>query len=840
MRSSAHVTAKLPRKLLDEIGIEDDGGRSRGRRNRPSLRKERRKVARVQKKAEGFNSRTKFFYQNPGRHKIEALKDDDPPSSAPQSQIRVKQTIPKSILKKPLSQSVLNSNYRQTKSLPPSPSLASTVPQGTKDKLRADDAEIAALEKALGLKGTGPLPKSFKEDGLDILLDGVEDSGNKEEALKLKRERVEEHEWLERKHRKARGGATSDLKAENEDLYLKEHEDFSDDSSTNDGLSDLREDDGDVTFGFSSEKSSSPEPQNRKPRENPYKAPTVTSTNAVSPKYIPPSLRAADKPLTQDLSILRRQLQGLLNRLSEANILSVLGEVERLYQANARQHVSVTLLDLLMGLLCDPTSLHDTFIILHAGFIAAIYKIIGTEFGAQAVQRIDEELIKWYPTEIEGDNTSKRSANLISLLAELYNFQVIGSNLIYDFIRLFLEDLTEISAELVMKIMRNSGPQLRQDDASSLKTIVLLVQSAVMRKGEETLSVRAKYMIETMNNLKNNRMRTGIAASTIASEHTVRMKKILGTLNMRKVRASEPLQIGLKDLRQSDKRGKWWLVGASYKDDIRDRIQDVPVKLKGKHDETISELGITDDTSTDLFHLARVQRMNTDVRRSIFIAIMSATDYNDAHLRLQKLRLKKVQEVEIPKVLVHCAGAEKMYNPFYSFVARRVCSDRKLKKAFQFSLWDLFKRMGEGQDAAEDNSDDENGDKLGLRSLVNLGKLFGVLIAEGGLRISVLKTLNLAYLQPKTRTFVELLLITVILHSQQGIETQRDEKPIREVFLLSKDIPNLAQGLQYFLKKVVSKTDVAGSGRDHETVRWGCKVAGDELKYIISSMVTEE
>lgn len=280
---------------------------------------------------------------------------------------------------------------------------------------------------------------------------------------------------------------------------------------------------------------------------------------------------------------------------------------------------------------------------------------------------------------------------------------------------------------------------MRQDDASSLKNIVLLLQSAVVRKGEEALSVRTKFMIETMNNLKNNRMKTGIAASTIISEHTIRMKKTLGTLNMRNVRAGEPLRIGLKDLRESDKRGKWWLVGASYKDEGRDQLEDVPIKLSAKPAMTVSELSITDETSTDFIHLAREQRMNTDVRRSIFIAIMSATDYKDAHVRLQKLCLKKAQELEIPKVLIHCAGAEKMYNPFYSFVARRVCSDRKLKKAFQFSLWDLFKRMGEVQDFAEENSDDEDEDKLGLRSLVNLAKLFGVLIAEGGLSIGVLK-----------------------------------------------------------------------------------------------------
>lgn len=412
----------------------------------------------MQKKSKSLPSKTWSFQQQSGHHNNEALKPYEPLSGASQSHSKpkaVQLNTPKSILKRSNSHAVPNSNSRKLRSLSPSPSPPLNLPQGTKDRLRADDAEIAALEKALGLKGTGSLPKSFTDDGLDILLGGIEDSGEKEEALKAKRKRVEEEGWLERKRRKTRGEVTSDLQTEDGVLHSKRSQDWSDCSSTDDCLSGSGEDDEGDTFGFSSEESSSPEPQSGKPRENPYKAPMLTSNSTVPSKYIPPSLRAEDTSLTQDLSALRRQLQGLLNRLSEANLLSVLGEVERLYQNNARQHVSVTLLDLLMGLLCDPTSLQDTFIILHAGFIAAIYKIIGTEFGAQTIQRIDKELIECYSTEVEVDSTTKRSANLIILLAELYNFQVIGSNLIYDFIRLFLEDLSETSAELIMKIMRS-------------------------------------------------------------------------------------------------------------------------------------------------------------------------------------------------------------------------------------------------------------------------------------------------------------------------------------------------------------------------------------------------
>ena len=255
-------------------------------------------------------------------------------------------------------------------------------------------------------------------------------------------------------------------------------------------------------------------------------------------------------------------------------------------------------------------------------------------------------------------------------------------------------------------------------------------------------------MIETINNLKNNRMKTGIAASTIASEHTIRMKKTLGTLNMRSIRAGEALRIGLKDLRESDKRGKWWLVGASYKDEGQNNAEEEATsKMNIRSKDARPEVMMTIDASTDLVQLAREQRMNTDVRRSIFIAIMSATDYKDAYLRLQKVRLKKAQELEIPKVLIHCAAAEKAFNPFYSLLAKRLCSDRKLKMAFQFCLWDLFKRMGEGQDGSEEENsdyhDEDSANKLSLRSLVNLAKLYGTLISDGGLTVSVLKVSNL-------------------------------------------------------------------------------------------------
>lgn len=245
-------------------------------------------------------------------------------------------------------------------------------------------------------------------------------------------------------------------------------------------------------------------------------------------------------------------------------------------------------------------------------------------------------------------------------------------------------------------------------------------------------------MIETMNNLKNNRMKTGVAASSVMSEHTVRMKKILGSLNARNIKASEPLRVGLKDIRESDGRGKWWLVGASYKDSLTENVNSSTNQTELMSGEASSAF-VEQGTISNFAHLARDHRMNTDVRRSIFIAIMSAADFNDAHLRLKKLHLKKSQELEIPKVIIHCSGAEKSYNPYYTLLSRRVCSNRRLKMAFQFSLWDLFKQMGEGDEQSDEEQAQDGDFGLKLRSIVNLSKMFGSLVVDGCLSLAILK-----------------------------------------------------------------------------------------------------
>jgi nucleolar MIF4G domain-containing protein 1 len=72
----------------------------------------------------------------------------------------------------------------------------------------------------------------------------------------------------------------------------------------------------------------------------------------------------------------------------------------------------------------------------------------------------------------------------------------------------------------------------------------------------------------------------------------------------------------LEDLHSAASKGKWWLVGAAWGGDpLVERQQEL------KSDDAKNAEGVNNNA---LINLAKKQGMNTDIRRSIFIVLMSS------------------------------------------------------------------------------------------------------------------------------------------------------------------------------------------------------------------------
>ncbi|KAI5466516.1 MIF4G domain-containing protein [Mariannaea sp. PMI_226] len=854
---------ELQQKLFKRMGLDApepkqtrnnrQGGRG-GRAGHQSSRKEQRKAQRVQKRthiyskatqsenkyqlhgqarqnrAQGTKSKVAQLQRNPSKQ-IEDDEDkyeDDDITSSNESEGGEEVTDEGEEEEEDYNDSGDNPDHSDEETRLRGLVRDKGVPKATQERLAQDDAEIAEFERKLGIKkGRKSLPQAFKEDGLDELMGGFDDAVEGSSDDENKKRKSEYDDWLASKRRKTsqstaktrtRGESDEDDDFdtdgnEEDDLDMLDDEDDEgsedDDDGQDEGMSGL---DDESFEGFDSDSSDKPHSQSQQ-KENPYVAPTTGVTIA---KYIPPSLRKASGTEEENRTRLWKQVQGLINRLTDANILSIVQSVEELYQKNARGDVTDIITDSIMAQICKPETLPDQFFVLTGGFAAAIYRIIGSSFGSHLLRRTVTEFGQQYDqaNKDSGDQSAiqKEASNILTFISQLYVFEVASSKIIFDYMERLLRDLTEINVELLLRICRMSGRLLRRDDPQSLKHVASVLNQSVSKAGYANVSVRTKFMIETITDLKNSKPKARGMDSSIVSEHVQRMKKRLGELKSqsRRLDGLAPMGIGLVDIEGADTRGKWWLVGASVPKNL-ERSKEERDADRGRNPE--SELSDTEDMDIvlpDYPKKARAQGLSGAAQIAIFTALMSATDFEHGYRQFLNLRLKRDDQLEITRVLVQCVGSETEYNPYYALVGRQACSNNKVRFGLQDRLWKIFRSLGESL-FGEDPEDDETAEGERMkdeRRIANVAQFYASLIADGALSIAILKPLELPKTTEWTSMFVQHLVIALLKECRS--KGPSEDVKVEKIFGPVRDIYGLAAGLHWLLRKKIRKTQLIG------------------------------
>ncbi|KAJ2182160.1 suppressor of glycerol defect [Coemansia sp. RSA 551] len=559
-------------------------------------------------------------------------------------------------------------------------------------------------------------------------------------------------------------------------------------------------------------------------------------------RYIPPSLRRKQTEEVEDERVvaIRKTLQGQLNRLSESNIEGIVLQIEAQYQKYPRHHVTSVLTSLILQSIESRIHMLDTFLYVNAAIVGAVFRIVGLEPVAHLVQKLMEEFEQRFTQSMtefkaaqgaeasEGDamTTGKECQNLCVFVAELYNFQVISCQLVYDVIRLCIKDINEFTAELLLKLIRISGQQLRKDDPLALKEIVRQVTETIGTSGK--LSVRCKFMVESLTSLKDNRMRNEMSQN---AENVARLRRFLGNMDKRRaVGAVEPINIGLQDIRDVETKGKWWLVGSSWVGNQYTGDTDGPTALqKAQKDSDNAEM-------ERLLKMAREQHMNTDIRRSIFITLLSSDDYADAFERLLKLDLKNAQAREMMRVILHCSGQEQAYNPYYTLVAYKLCSyHNTYRLTMQYALWDFLRELGESDVGGLGRISEESsslGANVPLRRIVNLAKTYAWLVDKQVLSLLILKTVTFARVGEQARVFFQVMFSTLfLLHKKQSAQ---DVQAVYSVFQRAVSNPTMCHGILFFFQHFVKNCELV-SEDERPIMKWGCKVAKQAIRSGVGS-----
>ncbi|XP_041982193.1 nucleolar MIF4G domain-containing protein 1 isoform X2 [Aricia agestis] len=460
--------------------------------------------------------------------------------------------------------------------------------------------------------------------------------------------------------------------------------------------------------------------------------------------YIPPHLRNKDSASDKDLLQLKRQIKSVLNKLAGTNLHWACTSIENLYASNSRNSVNTALTALWVEATIGGSVTPDRLVTEHAALVSVLHANVGSEIGAHFLEHLcrkfDEMMQSRQPME------DKRLDNLVACLAYLYSFKIYHPLLLYDILGRLVQELTEKNIDCVLTVLRAVGGVLRKEEPAALKTFVQDTQAKVAALSETaSAGSRIKFLMEVLLAVKNNNLTKIPGYDPMYAEELRKSAKAV----LRRGNYVTPLNIRLEDLLKAHERGKWWVVGSAWEGNRTIEVKPT-VKLPA--------------VDQKLLELARTMRMNTDVRRSIFCAIMSAEDYMDAFEKLEHLGLRAQQQREIAHVLLACCLRERTHNPYYAVLAARLCAHRPHQLAFQFSVWDKIKDL----------------ENIPTQGRANLAQFLTHLFMEKCLPLSILKIIQFSDLNKTTVKFMRQILLAIIMNAdlQASLEVfHRISKP---------------------------------------------------------------
>jgi nucleolar MIF4G domain-containing protein 1 len=634
------------------------------------------------------------------------------------------------------------------------------------------DEEIALLESRLG--DQKKLQNELKEDGLDDLCGFLDQLENGE------------------------------LQNEDNDDSSEKIDDADEDSQQSDSVSSDQEEDPSVEMEDGSDDCDSSEQEiddeerrmellkksemRKKKQEFLYGGgsdETASSQLSGSSKYIPPQLRAslADSGETRNKEV-DRMIGRLMNKLSESNMHKVSTEMQTLYQEYSSNDVSESLARKFVDICKDANFNHSSMIssllACCGALMGFVYQKNGPSNSGVILETASAQLKQSYEASLTMDSSDsevwRTVKNLVTLFAHFYSFGVICEKMMYDLLNLFCKSddhsrILEIQIELILIIIQNCGYQLRKDNPIGLRDFILQLKT-IPRTSFIGTSSRIEFMLEVIDDLKNNKQKYVEQSNALKP-----LRKWLQQCSQENFKSA--LEISWKDLMDIETNGRWWIVGSAWKG---------REKTENKLGNSLETDAMKSENSLKLEDLARQQRMNTECRKRIFCVVVGAQDYLDAFEKLLRLNLQKNDERELIRVIAHCAARERVYNPYYSHLAEKLCSyDRSHTFTLQLYFWDLFKAW---------NMEDKN-ENTTSKQCANLARLLSYLISKFVLSLSILKIVDFSSLNSQKSILFFHVLFKHLLSEPKPEQVGAIFQRVSGSF----DLKSLRDGISFFFRR---------------------------------------
>lgn len=388
--------------------------------------------------------------------------------------------------------------------------------------------------------------------------------------------------------------------------------------------------------------------------------------------YIPPArLRALQSQITDKTSkeyqrmaweALKKSINGLINKVNVSNIKYIVPELfgENLVRGR--------------GLFCRSIMKAQAASLPFTPIYAAMAAIVNTKLPQVGELLLHRLVIQFRKAFKRNDKAVCLSST--TFIAHLCNQQVAHETVAAQLLLLLLHKPTDDSVEIAVGLTREVGHHLEEMSPPIALAVFDQFRSILH---EADIDKRVQYMIEVLFQVRKDRYKDNPAIreelDLVEEEDQITHQVDLDD----DIEVQDGLNIFKYDPDWEENEEAYRKLKAEILgEDSGDEDDDASGSDESSDDEEAEQeraMEIKDQTNTDLVNL----------RRTIYLTIMSSLDFEEACHKLMKIQLPAGQESELPSMIVECCSQEKTYSKFFGLVGERFA---KLNR-----LWtDLFEQ----------------------------------------------------------------------------------------------------------------------------------------------------
>lgn len=387
--------------------------------------------------------------------------------------------------------------------------------------------------------------------------------------------------------------------------------------------------------------------------------------------YIPPFKLARMMKEVEDKSsieyqrltwdALRKSINGLVNKVNGANIKNIIPE---LFSENLIRGRGLFCRSCMKSQMASP-GFTDVF--------AALVAVVNTKFpevGDLLLRRIILQLKRAYKR-----NDKPQLLAAVKFIAHLVNQQVAHEIIALELLTVLLENPTDDSVEVAVGFVTECGSILQDLSPKGLHGIFERFRG-ILHEGE--IDKRVQFLIEGLFAIRKAKFQGYPAVrpelDLVEQEdqltHEISLQEEINpeiTLDIFKADPNFPEnEKKYEDLRKT-------ILGEESEDeDASDAASEDDDEEEDDDDESEEEdeeeMKIKDETETNLVNL----------RRTIYLTIMSSVDFEEAGHKLLKIKLEPGQEMELCIMLLECCSQERTYLRYYGLLGQRFCMINKV------------------------------------------------------------------------------------------------------------------------------------------------------------------